>query len=219
MDMGSALDTMQMLCSRDPSQAYKSSYYRKQTKDHWSRDDPAFLVLQTLLHVISTICYTVAFNLPFLSSLRLFVTFLLIHLLLGFLLSSFLRHLANTHLVARRNHSVQQQVEHLYAFDIHANSYFVLFIYLHLAQFFLLPLLLSNTFPALLASNLLYLAAFSHYFYITHLGYRALPFLRNTEYFLYPIAAMGALTALSLIGHPLGISANAARICMYLLVE
>ena len=79
------------------------------------------MVLQTLLHFISTICYSVAFNLSFLSSLRLFLSFLFIHFVLGFLVSSLLRHMANTHLVARRTHSVSQQVEHLYAFDIHVN--------------------------------------------------------------------------------------------------
>jgi len=75
-------------------------------------------------------------------------------------------------------------------------SYLVLFVYLHLIQFFLLPVLLSNTFFSLLLSNVLYLLAFSHYFYVTHLGYRALPFLRNTEYFLYPVVAMCGLAGL-----------------------
>lgn len=219
MDFTTALDTMSMLASTDPQTAYKESYYRKQTKDHWSRDDPAFLVLQTLLHLISTICYSVAFNLSFLSSLRLFVTNVAVHVAGGFVISELMRHMANTHLLTHRTHSVKQEVEHLYAFDIHVNSYFVLFLYLHLLQFFTLPLILSRSFLSLLFSNLLYLAALSHYCYITHLGYRALPFLRNTEYFLYPIVGMVGFTAVSVMVYPLGIEINIARFVMWVMVE
>ena len=108
MDFTTALDTMSMLASTDPQTAYKESYYRKQTKDHWSRDDPAFLVLQTFLHLISTICYSVAFNLSFLSSLRLFVTNVAVHVAGGFVISELMRHMANTHLLTHRTHSVKQ---------------------------------------------------------------------------------------------------------------
>ena len=41
MDFPSALDQISILMSPTPSRIYKTSYYRKQTKDHWSRDDPA----------------------------------------------------------------------------------------------------------------------------------------------------------------------------------
>ncbi|GMI27802.1 hypothetical protein TeGR_g13652, partial [Tetraparma gracilis] len=104
-----------------------------------------------------------------------------------------------------------------YAFDIHCNSFLPLFLYLGPVQFFLLPLLLSRSFLASLLANLLYSLAFSHYCYITHLGYRALPFLENTEVFLYPVIAAGGLFVAGIVLWPIGLSVNAAHICAYLL--
>ena len=79
-------------------------------------------------------------------------------------------------------------------------------------QFFLLPLVLGESFFALLLSNTLYAAAFSWYWYITHLGYRALPFLSQTEVFLFPIAAIVLVYVLNLVGYPFGLGFNASRI-------
>ena len=41
MDFESTLDQMLTLCSLHPHRVYKQSYYRKQTKNQWARDDPA----------------------------------------------------------------------------------------------------------------------------------------------------------------------------------
>jgi hypothetical protein len=79
-------------------------------------------------------------------------------------------------------------------------------------QFFLLPLVLGQTLVALLVSNALYTAAFSWYWYITHLGYRSLPFLSNTEVFLFPIAAIVLVFVLNIIGYPFGMGWNASRL-------
>jgi len=78
----------------------------------------------------------------------------------------------------------------MYAFDIHCNSFFPLFLLLYVVQFFLLPFLLSGGFLATLLSNTLFLAALSYYHYITFLGYSALPFLENSVYFLYPVGLL-----------------------------
>jgi len=79
-------------------------------------------------------------------------------------------------------------------------------------QFFLLPFLLSESFFSLFLANTCYAFALSWYWYVTHLGYRALPFLSNTEVFLFPIAAIVLLYAIMLIGYPLGFGWNVARV-------
>lgn len=79
-------------------------------------------------------------------------------------------------------------------------------------QFFLLPLVLGQSLLSLLASNTLYAAAFSWYWYITHLGYRSLPFLSNTEVFLFPVAAIALVYLLNLVGYPFGMGWNASRL-------
>jgi len=58
----------------------------------------------------------------------------------------------------------------------------------------------------------MYAGALSWYWYITHLGYRALPFLAQTEVFLFPVAAIVILYFTMLIGYPFGFGWNAARI-------
>jgi UNC-50 family len=83
-------------------------------------------------------------------------------------------------------------------------------------QFFLLPLVLGKSLVALLVSNTLYAASFAWYWYITHLGYRALPFLSQTEVFLFPIAAIALVYVLNLIGYPFGLGWNASRVMAHI---
>lgn len=80
-------------------------------------------------------------------------------------------------------------------------------------QFFALPIALGEGLLPLFVANTLYAAGFSWYWYITHLGYRALPFLSNTEVFLFPIAGIMVVYAIMLVGYPIaGFGYNAARV-------
>lgn len=45
-----------------PKKVFRSIYYQKQTKNQWSRDDPAFVVLLSLCLTISAIAYGLAFS-------------------------------------------------------------------------------------------------------------------------------------------------------------
>merc|ERR1719352_1649071 len=65
MDIQSALDQMKTLLSTRPHVVYKTSYYRKQTKNHWARDDPAFVALQLVFLLVASIAYSVSFRAPF----------------------------------------------------------------------------------------------------------------------------------------------------------
>ena len=40
MDFEATFDQLHQLISADPSKAYIPFFYRKQTKNHWARDDP-----------------------------------------------------------------------------------------------------------------------------------------------------------------------------------
>jgi UNC-50 family len=247
MDIQSALDQMRHLLSTRPQVVYKTCYYRKQTKNVWARDDPAFCALQAVFLVIAVVAHSVAFRI----SLSGFVSFLLYTLLwnwlgMGLLLATLCREIANRHLVTHQSAShVRQQVEWLYAFDIHCNSFFPVFVLLckwscgldciglllslfaHLTssticelpdlcadvvQFFLIPVVLGEGLVPMIIANSLYAAALSWYWYITHLGYRTLPFLSNTEVFLFPIAAVLLVFVVMLIGYPFNFGWNAARV-------
>jgi UNC-50 family len=79
-------------------------------------------------------------------------------------------------------------------------------------QFFALPLVLGEGVVPLVLANTLYAAALSWYWYITHLGYRSLPFLSNSEVFLFPIAAIVLLYVVMIVGHFFAFGWNAARV-------
>lgn len=213
MDIQSALDQMKTLLSSRPHVVYKTSYYRKQTKNHWSRDDPAFVAIQGVFLLLASIAYAVAFRCTLIGS----ISFVLVSLFwnwlgIGMIVATINREIANRHLTSHQSSShVKQSVEWLYAFDIHCNAFFPVFVLLYGVQFFLLPLVLRKSFFAFLVANTLYLVALSWYWYITHLGYRTLPFLTNTETFLFPIVAILIIYILNLIGFPLGFAWNASR--------
>ena len=132
MDIQSALDQMKTLLTSRPHVVYKTSYYRKQTKNHWARDDPAFVALQGVFLVIACIAYAVAFK----ATIPGGISFLLYSVLWnwlgsGFLLATICREIANRHLTVHSSSShVRQSVEWLYAFDIHCNAFFPVFVIL-----------------------------------------------------------------------------------------
>lgn len=223
MDLQSAIDQMRTLLSLYPQRVYKSAYYRKQTKNHWARDDPAFCFLQVVMIVASSVAYGFAFRVASFSAILGFVTkSVLIHWLgFGVVVASLGRVVANQHLMmAERSSShVKQNVEWLYAFDVHCNAFVPLFVLLYGVHFFLLPLVLGTSLLSLGISNTLFAIAFGWYFYITHLGYRALPFLTNTEVFLFPIVVILAIYVFNFVGYPFGLGFNASRIIAYVYFE
>ncbi len=87
------------------------------------------------------------------------------------------------------------------------------------SQYFLLPIILADTFFSLFVANSLYAAAFGVYFYITFLGYTALPFLVRTERFLYPIGIVVLVYATSLALYPAGIAPNFAVLVLGWIME
>ena len=171
-----------------PSKVYDLSKYRKRTRNQWARDDPAFLVLLFIFMVVSTIAYGIAFEMSSIGeyALLVFYTFLQIFVA-GSLIATLTSSIANNKMrIIGDAHSVEQHVEWMYAFDIHANALFPTFLLLSVLQYLLLPILLKPSYIACLMANSLYTAGGLTYVYITHLGYRSMPFLRNSQLFLMP---------------------------------
>lgn len=217
MDFEASFDQMKTLASRNPGKVYKTSYYRKQMKDQYARDDPAFAVIQVGLLMAAAFAYGVVLHLHDLSLFDTVATMLravlVDWLLFGLVAATAGWGLANTYLRQGRGGALpEEQVEWLYAFDIHCNAFVPFFGLLHVLQFILLPVLNGQSFAASVFANLLYAVAFSSYFYVTHLGYRALPFLTKTDVFLYPICVIVVLFAILLLLGAVGIKINATRL-------
>ena len=191
MDIEYTLWLMLQLCF-SPKTAYRHASYHKQTKNQWSRDDPAYIVICCMFVACSATAYCVAFYsevglrgfLPVIAY-AVFVEFLL----LGALIATAGWAIANKFLRKKilPSHAVEQHVEWMYAFDVQCNSFFPLFLLLHVVQFMLVPVLLSSSVLGPILSSALYAVALSYYQYLNFLGYSALPFLEGTEMFLWPV--------------------------------
>ncbi|XP_048492728.1 uncharacterized protein LOC104904945 isoform X2 [Beta vulgaris subsp. vulgaris] len=170
MDVEYTFWQMLHLCT-SPKVVYQHTKYHKQTKNQWARDDPAFIVICSFLLAVSTLAYCAAF-----------------------LTNNYLRE------EAPNSYVVEQRVEWLYAFDVHCNSFFPMFVLLYVVHYFLSPLLLAHGFIPVLLSNLLFMVAVSYYHYLNFLGYDVLPFLEKTTFFLYPIGIVLILSPIFILG-------------------
>ena len=126
---------MRTLLSLYPQRVYKMAYYRKQTKNHWARDDPGFCFLQIIMLLISSIAYGLAFRVSSISAILGFVAKSILINWLGFgvVMASVGTLLSNNHLnqaSERSSNHVKQSVEWLYAFDVHCNAFVPLFVLL-----------------------------------------------------------------------------------------
>ena len=76
-------------------------------------------------------------------------------------LSIYCRFSANRLLLSPPSHSSSpdSKVEWAYAFDVHTNAFFPLYLTLYLAQLFLLPIILKDNWVCIWIGNTLYLAA------------------------------------------------------------
>eukprot|EP01112_Ceratiomyxa_fruticulosa_P016778 TRINITY_DN5115_c0_g1_i1.p1 TRINITY_DN5115_c0_g1~~TRINITY_DN5115_c0_g1_i1.p1 ORF type:complete len:250 (-),score=16.44 TRINITY_DN5115_c0_g1_i1:4-753(-) len=185
----------------NPARVYRTTSWHKQTKNQWARDDPAFVAIMILFMGVAALAFSITFHRTGFFQIwklifwAIFIDFLLV----GAFVATIGWWLSNRYLRTQAIHSVEQRVEWLYAFDIHCNSFFPLFLILYVIQFFLSPLLLRPGIFATISSNTLYFAALAYYHHITFLGYSALPFLQNTVVFLYPVGMLFVLYLFSII--------------------
>lgn len=199
MELDSALSQMWSLLVA-PATVYKMSKARKMTKNHYYRDDPAFIVLQVLFIAIATVAFGLALQAR---PLRILYTLIyncgISYFAGGVLLASATWMYSNRVLMGNSVsvHEVRRDVEWQYCFDIHCNSYWPYFVFTQVVHFFLLPLLSSSSFVAQITANAIFGAAASFYLYVTFRGFLELPMLTKQQTFLYPVVAVVVLTVLA----------------------
>ncbi|XP_036396052.1 protein unc-50 homolog isoform X2 [Megalops cyprinoides] len=183
-----------------PQRVYRNFHYRKQTKDQWARDDPAFLVLLSIWLCVSTVGFGFVLDMGLVETLKLLLWVVFIDCIgVGLLISTLMWVVTNKYLM--KHQSKDYDVEWGYAFDVHLNAFYPLLVILHFLQLFFINHIVvinSDWFLGYFVGNTLWLTAIGYYIYITFLGYSALPFLKNTVVLLYPFALLGLLYVLSL---------------------
>ncbi|SCV70039.1 BQ2448_1433 [Microbotryum intermedium] len=192
-----------------PRRVYRNVYYHKQTKNTWARDDPAVPLLISACLLLAAILWSVLYaRYDFFNTLRTIFSMIAIHFFaIGVVISTTLWAASNKFLThASHTHATDQHVEWPYAFDVHANAFFPLFLQLYVAQLLLAPVVTRSNWVCLWVGNTLYLSAvslqesFTQYAYVTYLGYNALPFLIRSELLLFPVAVFFAFYVVSLLG-------------------
>ncbi|GAN07871.1 UNC-50-like protein [Mucor ambiguus] len=204
-----------------PRRVYRNIYYHKQTKNRWSRDDPAFIVILAAFLTLSGIVWGFTYHLGTYGIIKTILSMLCIDFLLfGAMISTFTWYISNKFLIQNANtYAVAQQVEWAYAFDVHCNAFIPVYLILYVIQLFFLPLILKENWISMFIGNFMYCVALIWYMVGVFLGFNgkdvpaaswvskltlkhivALPFLVHTELFLYPIALWIALFVASLFG-------------------
>jgi len=202
MDFELAAWQLTYLCL-SPRRVYRNVYFHKQTKNTWARDDPATLVLIGACLCVSAIAWGIvySYNVREILSIALIMIFR-DFLLSGVIIATLLWFTANRLLLSPPSHSTpaDSNVEWAYAFDVHTNAFFPLYLTLYLAQLLLLPIILKDYWVCLWIGNTLYLAAFAQYTYGIYLGLNALPFLVRSEFLLSPLLPFFIAYIISLLG-------------------
>ncbi|KAJ2703545.1 hypothetical protein H4218_000229 [Coemansia sp. IMI 209128] len=164
-----------------PQRVYRNIYYHKQTKNQWARDDPAFLILQVLGLVITTASYSIVYGSGTNGFLKALLQLLVVNYLVsGVVLATLTWLVANRFLRHQNVHAADQQVEWMYAFDVHCNAFFTLFVFAYVLQFCFLPILMKTAWISLFLGNTLFALAGAGYAFTTYLGFHAMPLLALT---------------------------------------
>ncbi|CAM9603401.1 unnamed protein product [Lampetra planeri] len=95
-----------------PQKVYRNFHYRKQTKDQWARDDPAFLVLLSVWLCVSTLGFGFVLSMSFLNTLKLLLWVVFIDCIgVGLLISTLMwsHHSGLVHRIFRGKHTVARR--------------------------------------------------------------------------------------------------------------
>lgn len=172
----------------NPKKMYKTHYYYKQQstsgKSSYTRDDPSFLILLTVFLMISAIAWGLAYSPHFWDIVKLILYMVIIDFYLtGVVIATISWFITNkifNNGVMGAKYSLNY-IEWGFCFDIHCNSFLIIWCLLYILQFLLLPIIrIKNSLFALVLGNSLYFGSVGYYFIITLYGFNSLPFITNT---------------------------------------
>lgn len=196
MEFDSAISQMYSLLVR-PTLVAKMSKARSMTKNHYHRDDPAFVVLQVLFIVVAAIAWGILCGCGFTSILSTVLFRVAInYLAAGVIVSTatwvlVLRYFIGAAATDPTSGAVGdpcRDLEWQYSLDVHFNGFFVYFMWTKVAAYVLTPLTASEgSFIARVLANGIMLIGACGYVYSVFLGYLELPMLTQQQRLLAPI--------------------------------
>ncbi|EPY31646.1 UNC-50 family protein [Strigomonas culicis] len=190
MEFDSALSQMYSLLVK-PNVVSKMSKARKMTKNHYYRDDPAFVVLQLFFIVVTVVAYHLSLGNGFLALLYYIVYDITVYVITAFIGASVTLVVLTKYMMRDTFvNEARRDIEWQYCFDVHCNGYFVYFMWTRVVQYLLLHALLSTSMYACVISVLLFLGGCVSYFYTVFLGYLELPVLTSQQKLMYPVPVL-----------------------------
>lgn len=199
MEFDSALSQMYSLLVK-PNVVSKMSKARKMTKNHYYRDDPAFLVIQLFFIVVTVVAFHLALGHAIAPLFYNIVWDIVAYMITAVVCASATLVVLSKYMMRDTFvNEARRDIEWQYCFDVHCNGYFVYFMWTRVAQYFLLYALLTTSRYSCLLSVLLFLAGSVSYFYTLFLGYLELPVLTSQQKLMYPIPVLVLLAFLFFI--------------------
>ncbi|SGZ53875.1 CIC11C00000001597 [Sungouiella intermedia] len=180
----------------NPKKMYRSNYMYKQQnngKTTYTRDDPSFLILVTAFLCISAIAWGATYSPNVWDIIKLVINMVVFDFyVLGVFIATLLWAISNKlfnpqfrllQAFSAASHYSVNYIDWGFCFDVHCNSFLIIWCMLYLLQFFLLPVLtIKTSFLSLLLGNTLYFTAIGYYFVVTFYGFNSLPFVGTTHY-------------------------------------
>ncbi|GEQ71359.1 hypothetical protein JCM33374_g5042 [Metschnikowia sp. JCM 33374] len=178
----------------NPRKMYRHNYtYKHSGKSSYSRDDPSFLILVTGFLCVSAIAWGATYSPNFWDIGKLILTMVVFDFYVSGAVIATLSWIVSNKLfnpsfsvLAALSPASQYNINYIdwaFCFDIHCNSFLIIWCLLYLVQFFLLPALTHEyNFLSILLGNTLYFGAIGHYFIVTFYGFNSLPFVSNAYY-------------------------------------
>ncbi|KAI5961413.1 uncharacterized protein KGF55_004036 [Candida pseudojiufengensis] len=161
-----------------------SSVIQTNETSSYTRDDPSFLILITLFLSISAIAWGLAYSPNIIDILKLILYMVIIDFyIMGIIISTI------TWIVTNKIFNLDSQIskysinyiEWGFCFDIHCNSFLIIWCLLYLVQFILLPIIrIKNSILGLIIGNTLYFGSIGYYFIVSFYGFNSLPFITST---------------------------------------
>lgn len=117
-----------------PKKVYRNFQYRKQTKNQFARDDPAFVVLLGLWFLASATGLSLVLRLPFMAFVKFLFWVIFVDCFgIGIVVASAFWLVSNRYM---RKKGSGEDVEWGFCFDIHLNAFFPPLVLLHIFQLF-----------------------------------------------------------------------------------
>lgn len=185
-------DILQLLVN--PRKMYRSQYFYRQlyldsARLSYTRDDPSFLILLTLLLSLSAVVWGLVYSPNVNDILKLIIYMVLVDFYLtGLVIATVSWFLTNKlfneqfEIGNESNQSTVSYVEWSVCFDVHCNAFFIIWCMLYVMQLILMPIInIKGSFTSLVLGNSLYFISWGYYSVITFFGFSSLPVISNAR--------------------------------------